>query len=92
MVTDFAALGEKQQGGYFIHSEKTKDNWAADYQYDFSIQDDDMIDEWANRVIYQMTNKEKITNIDSIKKQAQERYDWKNIVEQWNKVCHQKNS
>lgn len=38
ITTDFAAMGEKaKHGGVFIHSEKTKDDWARPYQFHFEM-------------------------------------------------------
>jgi hypothetical protein len=40
VTTDFSAMGEKSKyGGVFIHSEKTKADWAQPYQIDFAMSD-----------------------------------------------------
>lgn len=83
VTTDFAAMGEKQFGGVFIHSDKTKDTWAAPYQFDFSLSEDKR-NEWAAEVVTQLSNPLP-ENIRLLMRQhAQQTYDWTLIANKWN--------
>lgn len=79
ITTDFAALDETVQYGDKIHSEKTKDNWCENYQYDFSIKDKK---EFIEKLIYKLKNP-----IDSkkeeMRKWARETYNWDLIASKW---------
>lgn len=77
VTTDFAAQGEKT--GLKVHSEKTKDTWCGDYQFDFALSGNH--DEWVKLCVQALQEptllprQEYLTN-----------YDWNNIVEKWHQV------
>ena len=52
ITTDFAAMGEKSKnGGVFIHSDKTKDDWAKPYQMEFSLESPEKRKQWTEETI-----------------------------------------
>lgn len=78
VTTDFAAMGGKAKyGGDYIHSDKNKDNWAGDYQFDFALENG-KIKEWADKVIKALKeNKE--TDYRTVLKD----YNWSAIADRW---------
>ena len=89
ITTDFAALKEKQVGGTFIHSDKTKDDWCAAYQHDFSLQDKAKLKEWTQAVIETLKNPPTEDERALMREWAKRTFDWKNIINQWNEVLCQ---
>lgn len=69
VTTDFAAMGEKQYGGFFIHSEKTKDNWCKNYQFDFSAEIDDKI--FVDKIVEVLKG-----NFQTQRKFVRDKYNW----------------
>jgi glycosyltransferase involved in cell wall biosynthesis len=51
VTTDFAALNETVQYGVKVHSDKTKDNWAGPYQFDFALSNPQAEDRWVEEVV-----------------------------------------
>lgn len=76
ITTDFAALGEKEVG-FKVHSNKTKDDWAGPYQFDFSLQDEEKKEEMAKEVIRAFREKQEVN------REWAKAYDWENICETW---------
>lgn len=85
VTTDFAAMGEKQQGGFFIHSDKTKDNWCLPYQFDFAMDSSKEV-EWANKVIDLLKKPVLEDTRQQMRKLAQKKYDWKLIAQKWAEI------
>lgn len=87
ITTDFSAMGEKKNDyGVFIHSEKTKDNWALPYQYDFSMKENKEL--FVKKVIEILKNP---INRRQEMKEWSKKYDWNLIVNQWeNELCIKK--
>lgn len=56
VVTDFGALDESTQFGTKIHSKKTKDNWAKDYQFAYGLEGEKEQEEFAQAVVEQLKN------------------------------------
>jgi tetratricopeptide (TPR) repeat protein len=56
VTTDFAALATTVQNGTKVHSLKTKDDWCKPYQFDFSLQDEEKIDEMVRATVEQLNN------------------------------------
>lgn len=83
VTTDFAAMGEKQGFGVFVHSDKTKDNWTENYKFDFSLQN---TDEWAEKVIELLKNPPTEEQRLEMCKWAQDRFDWNKVIEQWDGI------
>jgi len=82
VTTDFAAMGEKQCVGHFVHSEKTKDTWAPDYAYDFAVKTDKMKDELVEKTVQVLGNYQNYP-IDKMRKWALGTYDWESVLAIW---------
>lgn len=76
ITTDFAAMGEKQYGGIFIHSEKTKNNWCKDYQFDFSAEIDDKI--FIDRIVEVLKGQ-----FQTQRKLVRDKYNWNLIFNKY---------
>lgn len=83
VTTDFAAMGDKNILGTFIHSEKTDKDWCKPYQFDFSMTDDKQKKEWVQKVVKAL--KEKKDADPKMRKYALEDFDWNKIAETWDK-------
>ena len=76
ITTNFAALGEKP--GFQVRSDKTKDDWAQPYQFDFALQDEEKKEILAQEVINALQG-----NAPVIDREWAKQCDWESIVEQW---------
>ena len=91
VTTDFSAIGERVgQGGYYIHSEKTKDNWCEQNQFDFSIMNEKQKKKWVDIVVRLLKNPPPESERRSMREWARKTYSWENIVNQWDKELCQK--
>jgi len=80
VTTDFAALNETVQSGVKVHSKKTKDTWAAPYQFDFALNDKEAEDQWVEAVVSILEGKDYlIADVSDC--------DWENIAAKWLQVC-----
>ena len=80
ITTDFGALAESVKTGVFVHSDKTKDTWAAPNQFHFGVSDETQIQEFVNKVVTQLkTPMEDRT----VMKEKMEFYRWGNIAKLW---------
>lgn len=85
LTTDFAAMGEKKgHGGVFIHSQKTKDDWAQPYQVDFSMSDAKMKEQWIERAVHFLKHPPTEDQRKSMREWAQFAYDWERVAFIWN--------
>lgn len=81
VTTDFSAMGGKQgHGGYFIHSDKNKDTWCKPYQYDFSLEDENKLNEWVDACVKALTEPH---DTQAMEKYAKETYDWERVTDVW---------
>ena len=80
VTTDFSAMGGKKgHGGYFIKSNKTKDTWCQPYQFDFSITDEDMLNEWVDACVKALTEPHDTTELV----EYAQTFDWEKVVDVW---------
>ncbi len=83
ITTDFAALGEIVQFGERLHSEKTKDNWAQPYQFDFSSKERSW---FVEKIVWHMKFPQFEADRQKMKKTMAEKYDWEKIGQAWNNI------
>jgi glycosyltransferase involved in cell wall biosynthesis len=87
VTTDFAAMGGKAgYGGLFVHSDKNKDNWSQNYQFDFSLQDEDKKRIIADKIIDVMKNPESVNGDRLMMQDYSRSYDWKLIANRWQEI------
>ena len=84
VTTDFAAMGEKSKYGYFIHSEKTKDNWCPPGKFDYSIESQAQKDQWVEAVVKTLEHPPSEDTLKPMREWAQKTFDWDTIVDKWN--------
>lgn len=85
VTTDFAALGEKQgHGGHFISSPLESNNWSNPRNHDFSIIDENQINASVDAIVHYLKNPPTEEDRMEMRKWAQEKFDWNNIVKIWN--------
>ena len=78
VTSDFAAMGDKDgHGGFFIHTDKTLDNWCEDNQYDYSVTDKQYIEKTVQLL------KNPPEDRDIMQDWALRNFDWKLITNQW---------
>lgn len=80
VTTDFGALDESVQFGLKIHSDKTKDNWAKDYQFHFGLEDVSKQEEWIKKVVELLNTP--IGDRAEMKEWAKS-FDWEGISNKW---------
>lgn len=80
VTTDFGALDESVQHGIKIHSDKTKDTWAKDYQISFGLDDEAKQNEWIDAVVKVLQTP--IEDRSEMKTWAKN-FDWKLISNKW---------
>lgn len=83
VATDFASLKDKQMGGFFYHSEKTKDTWAQPYQHDFSYEGVEGKRKMADAVIKILKNPPSESDRQIMREWAMEKFDWDKIAKTW---------
>lgn len=83
ITTDFGALNESVQYGIKIHSEKTKDTWAAPNQFHFGLQSKVAQDEWVDAVVKQL--KMPLTERKDMKEWAH-KFEWPLIAQKWDEI------
>ena len=82
VTTDFGALNETVQYGVKVHSDKTKDNWCAPYQFDFGLQNQKAEDEWVDAVVDILktpVNEDALTQM----RESTQKDDWSEIAKKW---------
>lgn len=93
ITTDFAAFDESVQHGIKVHSPKTKDNWARDYQISYGIEDEKVQDAWVKAVVKELKRED-----DAVQKLERDemsvwsyKFDWSLIAKEWsntfNTIC-----
>jgi len=84
VTTDFAAMGEKSgNGGYFIHSEKTSDNWCPSGTYDFGIKNKLQRKEWVEKVVMLLKNQPEKEQLEIMSNWARKTFDWRGVANKW---------
>jgi len=84
ITTDFAALGEKSQhGGVFIHSKKTKDDWAYPNKFHFEITDPEQKAEFIRETVKLLLNPPSEKSRESMREWARSTFDWNRIADSW---------
>ena len=79
VTTDFAAMGDKKNDiGYFLHSNKTKDTWCGDYQFYFSAP---YSEEFVDCCVKALTENK---NTSRLREETLEKYSWDLITNLWN--------
>ncbi|HCJ66562.1 MAG TPA: hypothetical protein DHV62_04365, partial [Elusimicrobia bacterium] len=82
ITSDFSAMGDKQEhGGFFIHSDKTKDNWCEPYQFDYSVKD---ISQYVEQAVKLLKNPPK--DRESMRGWALRNFSWNLITNKWEKI------
>jgi glycosyltransferase involved in cell wall biosynthesis len=82
ITTNFAALNESVQFGDKIHSEKTKSNWAKDFQFHFGVETEEQIDAFVERVVEKLGKEQDITEMTTWAK----KFDWQVVGNKWQEV------
>lgn len=89
ITTDFAALGEKtEEGGVFIHSEKTKDNWCPAGKAEFSLEDKVKQKEWVEKTVSVLLGDISEEERNTMREKARNKYDWNKIVDKWLEILN----
>src|SRR5208283_5270940 len=84
VTTDFAAMGEKSQhGGVFLHSKKTKDNWAQPYQFHFEMTDPEQKIQFIHEAVKLLLNPPNEEARVSMREWARFTFDWNKIAGSW---------
>lgn len=81
VTTDFAAFNESNQYGIKIKSKKTSKDWAIPYQFTFGIQDEDVQNEWVEKVVWLLKNLDQYP-VKQMKLWAK-KFDWDLISKEW---------
>lgn len=84
VTTDFAALGETVQFGTKIHSDKTKDTWAAPYQFDFALSQDKQ-QQWVEAVVDLLKNPPTEEQRRPMREWTHQ-FDWAGVVNRWDET------
>jgi len=86
ITTTFAAMGEKMgYGGHYIHSEKTTEDWAKPYQFDYSIEDEQQKKDWVDATVRTLKKGYSKKRVEEMRKEALKDFDWKKIITAWDK-------
>lgn len=85
VATDFSAIGEKSDYGFWVKSDKNKDNWCPEGRFDFSVEDERVKKEWVEKCVKAL--KEGISDEERLKMMelAKEKFDWEKIADVWDK-------
>jgi glycosyltransferase involved in cell wall biosynthesis len=85
VTTDFSALNETVQYGHKIKSNKTKDNWYENNQFDFSVKDEKQKDEIVKRAVEVLKNPPQEKEREEMRNWARETFNWDKIANNWQK-------
>ena len=80
IITDFGALKTTGRHGVKVKSTKTKDNWCANYQFDFGVTDEKMIDKMVDATVAELRSQ---MLEDTEMRKDMEQYSWENISNKW---------
>jgi predicted O-linked N-acetylglucosamine transferase (SPINDLY family)/glycosyltransferase involved in cell wall biosynthesis len=84
ITTDFAAMGEKSQhGGVFIHSNKTKDDWALPYQFHFEMTDPEQKSQFIQNAVNILLNPPNEDARVPMRVWAISTFDWNTVAKAW---------
>lgn len=81
ITSDFAALEETVKFGFKVHSKKTKDDWAAPYQFDFAMKDglDLFVDKTVDLLSKPNQNRKEM-------REWAKGFNWENVAQKWNNI------
>lgn len=82
IVTDFGALNESVQYGVKIHSNKTKDNWAKNFQFCFGVEEEEKKQQFVDAVVAQL--RKPIEDRTEMKEWTK-KFAWQIISTKWEK-------
>lgn len=89
ITTDFAAMGDKSaHGGFFIHSNKTKDNWLQSSDFHFEITDPEQKTEFVKNAVELLLTPPSETDRKSMRDWATSTFDWDRIADLWNSALN----
>jgi len=80
ITTDFGALKTTVKHGVKVKSAKTKDTWCENYQFDFAVTDEKMIDKLVDATVAEL--KSNVLEDKEMRKDM-EQFDWKIIAKSW---------
>lgn len=84
VTTDFAALGDKAgHGGVFIHSTKTKDDWAQPYQFHFEVTDPAQKTQFVAEAVQLLRHPPTEQDREPMRAWARAEFDWNCIADAW---------
>jgi tetratricopeptide (TPR) repeat protein len=87
ITTDFAALGDKAgHGGVFIHSKKTKDDWAQPYQFHFEITGPEQKSRSIEEAVKLLRNPTSEQERGPMRQWARAEFDWERVAGAWHEV------
>jgi len=85
VTTDFSAMGEKSQhGGVFIHSTKTRSDWARSDQFHYEITDPEQKAEFVRETVKLLQHPPSEADREAMRKWARSSFDWNKIADTWN--------
>lgn len=82
VVTNFAALEETVQFGDKIKVDVEKENWDKPYQFDFSLKEEQAVQEWIEKVVERLENQPTSEQRDEMRDWAKQ-YDWEEVTKTW---------
>lgn len=87
LTTDFAAMGgKKKHGGLFVHSDKTKDDWAKPYQFDFALESGEKKKIISEAAITLLSSKPAEDTREAMRAWARYEFDWNKVADTWDKT------
>lgn len=87
VTTDFAAMGDKSShGGVFIHSSKTRDNWALPGQFHFEITDPVQKAQFVEEVVKLLECPPSEESREAMRAWARQTFDWNTIADSWHEA------
>ena len=87
ITTDFAAMGEKSQhGGVFLHSNKTKDDWAQPLQFHFEMTDPEQKAQFVQEAVKLLLHPPSEAEREPMRAWARATFDWNRIADSWHEA------
>lgn len=85
VATDFSSIGEKADYGYWVKSDKNKDNWCPNGRFDFSVSNEEVKKDWVKKCIDALKNGLSDETKEEQMKMAKEKFDWEKVADIWDK-------